>query len=108
MKKFMTIAAIAALATPAVAQETGGIALSSYGTFSSYEECNSALAHVRNDQRKNPSTRGADYRNLSRSEFNRASLTTTRCEEVSDGDYQIVFYAGGFDGPRDEYDGSDD
>ena len=90
---------------PALAQEEGGTVLAGYGTFSSYDECNSALAHIRNDQRKNPTTRGEGYQDLSGSAFNKASLTTTRCEETSEGMYQIVFYAGGFDGPRDEYDG---
>lgn len=105
MRKLIAFTAAVALAAPALAQEAGGIPLSSYGTFDSYDECNSTLAHVRNDQRKNPQTRGEGYRDLSGSEFNRASLTTTRCEEVRDGEYEIVFYAGGFDGPRDEYDG---
>jgi hypothetical protein len=97
--------AAAVLSTPAFAQQEGGVALGEYGTFSSYDQCNSALAHVRNDQRKNPSTRGDGYQDLSGSAFNRASLTTTRCEAVSDGEYQIVFYSGGFTGSRDEFDG---
>ena len=105
MRIYIAAAAALALTTPALAQESGGIVLGEYGTYSSYEDCNSALAHIRNDQRKNPATRGEGYRDLRGSDFNRASLTTTRCEETSDGNYQIVFYSGGFDGPRDEYDG---
>ena len=97
--------AAAVLSTPAFAQQEGGITLSSYGTFSSYDECNAALAHVRNDQRKNPTTRGEGYQDLSGSAFNRASLTTTRCEATGEGEYQIVFYADGFTGSRDEFSG---
>jgi len=106
MKALIVFAGAAALATPAFAQEAGGTVLGSYGTFSSYDECNAALAHVRNDQRKDPSTRGAGYQDLSGSAFNRASLTTTRCEQTGAGAYQIVFYADGFDGARDEFDGN--
>ncbi|MFL6733934.1 MAG: hypothetical protein ACJ8EY_04485 [Sphingomicrobium sp.] len=105
MKKILAAAVAFTVVSPAFAQEEGGIVLADYGTFSSYDECNSALAHIRNEQRKNPSTRGTGYQDLSGSAFNKASLTTTRCEEVSDDTYQIVFYEGGFDGSRDEYSG---
>ena len=70
--------------------------LGDYGTYSSFGQCNAALAHVRNSQRANPSTRGSDYQSLSGSAFNRASLTTTRCEQTAAGSYQFVFYSGGF------------
>ena len=105
MKSLIAAAVVATMATPALAQEEGGIVLAEYGTYSSYDSCNAALAHVRNDQRKNPSTRGVGYQDLSGSAFNKASLTTTRCEETGEDMYQIVFYSDGFDGPRDEYDG---
>ena len=83
------------LAAPALAQGSGGTVLSEYGSFSNRGQCESALAHVRNDQRRNPDTRGAGYEDLSGSDFNRASRTTTRCERVGDA-FSIVFYAEGF------------
>jgi hypothetical protein len=106
MKTLVLFAGAAALAAPAFAQEAGGTVLGEYGTFTTYDACNSALAHVRNDQRKNASTRGEGYQDLSGSAFNRASLTTTRCEQTGDNMYQIVFYADGFDGARDEFSGN--
>jgi len=96
MRNLVLLAAAAAISAPAFAQDTGGTVLSEYGTYNSFGQCNAALAHVRNDQRKNPSTRGTGYQDLSGSAFNQASLTTTRCEETSAGSYQIVFYADGF------------
>lgn len=95
MKSLLIVAAAAIVATPALAQDTGGVVLAEYGTYSSFGQCNAALAHVRNDQRKNPATRGDGYQDLSGSAFNQASLGTTRCEETSAGNYQIVFYSGG-------------
>ena len=47
------------------------------------------------DQRKNADTRGEAYRDLSPSDFQKASLRTTRCEEI-DGRYRVVFYVDGF------------
>ncbi len=96
MRHFLVLAAAASVAAPAFAQDTGGIVLDEYGSFGSFGRCNAALAHVRNDQRKDPATRGAGYQELSGSAFNQASLTTTRCEETTAGDYQIVFYTDGF------------
>lgn len=57
--------------------------------------CQSALAHERNTQRANPGTRGAGYQDLSGSDFNRASRTTTRCE-LRDGRWVVVFNRNGF------------
>ena len=94
MKMFVAIAA-AALAAPALGQGAGGVVLGEYGTFANRGECESALAHVRNDQRRNPDTRGSGYEDLSGSDFNRASRTTTRCERVGQT-YSIVFYENGF------------
>ena len=96
MRKILTLAAVSAIAAPALAQDAGGIVLEEYGTFGNRGQCVSALAHERNDQRKNPETRGAGYEDLSGSEFNQASLTTTRCEELADGSYAIVYYGSGF------------
>lgn len=96
MRRFLMLAAVTSIGAPAFAQDTGGVVLAEYGSFSSFGQCNASLAHVRNDQRKNPATRGTGYQELSGSAFNQASLTTTRCEETTAGEYQIVFYADGF------------
>ena len=71
MKKLVLVAAAAALSFPALAQ-TGGVVLTNpefQGGFANRGQCEAALAHVRNDQRKNPATRGAGYQNLSESDF---------------------------------------
>lgn len=97
MKKLLFAAAAAALSFPALAQ-TGGTVLTNpeFGNgFSNRGQCQSALAHVRNEQRRNPATRGAGYRELSGSDFQAASLRTTRCEERN-GRYVVVFYPNGF------------
>jgi hypothetical protein len=95
---FLIAAACAAVATPALAQMEGGVILTNAefaGGFGNRGQCEAALAHVRNSQRADASTRGAGYQDLSASAFNRASLTTTRCENI-DGRFQVVFYADGF------------
>ena len=97
MKTFIiTALAASAVAMPAMAQ-TGGIVLGSpqFDSYANRGQCQSALAHERNKQRKNADTRGAGYEDLSGSEFNRASLTTTRCEERN-GRWVVVYYASGF------------
>jgi hypothetical protein len=97
MRKFITTAlAASAFAMPAMAQ-TGGIVLGApqFDSYANRGQCQSALAHERNKQRKNADTRGAGYEDLSGSEFNRASLTTTRCEERN-GRWVVVYYANGF------------
>jgi NAD/NADP transhydrogenase alpha subunit len=97
MKKLVFVAAVAALSVPAFAQ-SGGTVLTNpeFGNgFSNRGQCQSALAHVRNEQRRNPSTRGAGYQQLSESDFQRESLRTTRCEERN-GRYVVVFYPNGF------------
>jgi hypothetical protein len=44
---------------------------------------------------KNPATRGAGFRELPESEFQRESLRTTRCEERA-GKFVVVFNQNGF------------
>jgi len=98
MKKLILAATAAALAFPAFAQ-TGGTVLGA-PQFQSYDNrgaCESALAAERNKQRKDPATRGAGYQDLKGSDFNKASLTTTRCEERG-GKFVVVYYANGFPG----------
>src|SRR5688572_15232655 len=97
MRKLMiTALAAGAIGMPAMAQ-TGGIVLGApqFDSYASRGQCESALAHERNKQRKNPATRGAGYEDLSGSDFNRASQTTTRCEERN-GRWVVVYYANGF------------
>lgn len=96
MKKLiLTALAAGAMSTPAFAQ--GGIVLGApqFQTYTNRGECVGALAHERNRQRENPTTRGEGYRDLSPSDFNRASLTTTRCENRN-GRWVVVFYREGF------------
>jgi uncharacterized protein YdeI (BOF family) len=97
MKKLVFVAAAAAMSFPAFAQ-TGGIVLTNpefQGGFKNRGQCESTLAQVRNNQRKNPATRGAGFRELSESEFQRESLRTTRCEERA-GKFVVVFNQNGF------------
>ena len=94
MKKLIVTLAAATLAVPAMAQ-SGGIVLAEYGSYTNRGQCESALAQVRNDQRRNPETRGAGYEDLTGSEFNRASRTTTRCERVNN-EWVFVYYEDGF------------
>lgn len=97
MKKIVFLAAVAALSAPAFAQ-SGGTVLTNpefAGGFKNRGQCQSTLAQVRNEQRKNPSMRGAGFQQLSESEFQRESLRTTRCEE-RDGKFVVVFNPNGF------------
>src|SRR5215207_6116461 len=97
--KYLFVAAGAALiSTAALAQGAGGVLLTNpefQGGFANRGQCVSALAKVRNDQRANPATRGAAYRTLPQSDFQRESLRTTRCEEINSR-YRVVFYVNGF------------
>ena len=100
MKAILTATMAVLLAAPALAQGTGGVVLTNpefEGGFANRGQCEAALAKVRNDQRKNADTRGEAYRDLSPSDFQKASLRTTRCEEI-DGRYRVVFYVDGFPG----------
>ena len=94
MKKLLIAALAGVVATPALAQ---GVVLGppQFQSYANRGQCESALAAERNKQRKNPATRGAGYQDLSGSDFNRASRTTTRCEERN-GQWVVVFYQNGF------------
>jgi len=98
MRKLIFAALAGTLALPAAAQ-TGSIVLGapqfSANGYANRGACESALAHERNAQRANPGSRGAGYQDLTGSEFNRASRTTTRCE-LRDGRWLVVFNANGF------------
>ena len=96
MKKLMIATIAGVLAVPAMAQG-GGTVLGppQFESYTSRGQCESALAHERNKQRKDPATRGSGYEDLSGSDFNRASQTTTRCE-MRNGKWVVVYYANGF------------
>ena len=95
MKKLIIAAMAGTIAMPALAQ--GGIVLGppQFESYANRGQCESALAAERNRQRKDPATRGAGYQDLSGSDFNKASRTTTRCEERN-GKYVVVFNQNGF------------
>ena len=96
MRTLVITLAAAGLATPALAQSVHLGAPQFQDTYSTRGACQSALAHERNDQRKDPTTRGSGYEDLSTSDFQAESLRTTRCELV-DGSWQVMFNANGFD-----------
>lgn len=98
MKIILAATAALGLAAPALAQGAGGVILTNTefeGGFSNRGQCTAALAKVRNQQRLDASLRGEAYRDLSASAFQKASLRTTRCEQI-DGRYRVVFYVDGF------------
>ena len=100
MKIFLAGAVALGLTAPIAAQGAGGVILTNtefQGGFSNNGRCTAALAKVRNHQRLHPDARGAAYRNLSASAFQKASLRTTRCEKI-DGRHRVVFYVNGFPG----------
>jgi len=104
MKKLMLGALAAALAMPAGAQiipptSPNGTVLTNYNWeagFRNRGQCVSALAQERNLQRANPQLRGSGYQNLGPVEFMQESKRTTRCEQLSNGRYYIVFNSSGF------------
>lgn len=96
------VAATAAISVPALAQATSpdGIVLTNTpemaAGFDNYGQCQSAFRQLRNDQRKSGVRGGEPYDSMSNSEYNNASRTTTRCEQLDDGNYYVVFNANGF------------
>jgi len=97
MKIFLAGAVALALAAPVAAQSAGGVILTNTefnGGFANNGQCTAALAKVRNHQRLHAEMRGEAYRSLSASAFQKASLSTTRCEKI-DGRHRVVFYADG-------------
>jgi hypothetical protein len=97
MKKFAIAAILASsLSVPAFAADEGVVlGAPQFQSYSSRGRCESALAAERNSQRRNPETRGQGYQDMSGSDFNRASRTTTRCERRN-GQWVVVYYANGF------------
>ncbi len=103
MRLFMmaALAATAAIATPALAQTSpNGIVLTNTeemaAGFDNYGQCQSTFRQLRNDQRKSGLRGGEPYDSMDNGEYNRASRDTTRCEQLDDGRYYVVFSADGF------------
>jgi hypothetical protein len=100
--KFTYIAAIAvAIAAPAMAQTSSdGIVLTNTPEmamgFDNRDECQSTFRELRNDQRKSGARGGEPYNSMSNKDYNRESRETTRCEQLDDGLYYVVFNANGF------------
>jgi hypothetical protein len=95
MKKLIIAAMAGTLAMPAFAQGSVVLGPPQFESYSNRGQCESALAAERNKQRKDPATRGAGYGDLSGSDFNKASRTTTRCEERN-GQWVVVYNQNGF------------
>jgi hypothetical protein len=104
IRTLMMIAASAAalIAVPATAQVTSPNRNVLTNTpemaagFDNQGQCQSTFRRLRNDQRKSGERGGEPYDSMSNSDYNDASRTTTRCEQLSDGRYYIVFNANGF------------
>jgi hypothetical protein len=96
MRTSLFFATAAIFVTPAIAQSVHLGAPLFEDSYSNRGQCQSALAHERNAQRKDPTRRGTDYQQLSPSDFQAESLRTTRCELTDDG-WQVMFNAEGFD-----------
>jgi len=105
MRTYMMMAAVAvttAISVPAMAQATSpdGIVLTNTpemaAGFDNYGQCQSTFRQLRNDQRKSGARGGEPYDSMSTSEYNAASNATTRCEQLDDGNYYVVFNANGF------------
>ena len=97
------IAATAVIAVPAAAQDVtspDGIILVNTpemaAGYSNKGQCQSTFRQLRNDQRAGTDRGGEPYDSMTNSEYNAASNMTTRCEQLSDGRYYVVFNAGGF------------
>ena len=98
MKLMIAAAAASIVAVPALAQ-TGGTILTNTPEmeegFDNRGQCQAAFRQLRNEQRKGTDRGGEPYDSMTNSEYNNASRTTTRCEEI-DGRYYVVYYANGF------------
>ena len=96
------VAATAMIAVPATAQVTSpnGTVLTNTpemaAGFDNYGQCQSAFRQLRNDQRKSGERGGEPYNSMDNGDYNEASRTTTRCEQLEDGNYYVVFNSAGF------------
>jgi hypothetical protein len=101
MKLMLIAATAAAFAMPAMAQTSpDGIVLTNTpemaAGYESKDDCQSTFRQLRNDQRKSGARGGEPYDSMSNSEYNRASRDTTRCEQLENGRYYVVFNPTGF------------
>ena len=95
------LAATAAIATPTMAQTSpNGIVLTNTeemaAGFDNKGQCQAAFRQLRNEQRKSGERGGEPYDSMDNGDYNDASRTTTRCEQLDDGRYYVVFNADGF------------
>jgi hypothetical protein len=101
MKAFTTAALAAALALSgaAAAQSSGSMILTNTpemaAGYDNMGQCMAAFRQLRNDQRKSGNRGGEPYNSMDNGDYNEASRTTTRCEEIR-GRYYVVFNANGF------------
>ena len=101
MKKLVILAASVALAAPAFAQviSPNGTVLTNPEVVDGFEtrgQCQAAFRQLRNNQRRSGARGGEPYDSMDNGEYNRASRETTRCEQLDDGRYYVVFNADGF------------
>lgn len=101
MKILIAAATAAAFAMPAMAQSSpNGTVLTNTEEmadgFDNRGQCQSTFRQLRNDQRKSGARGGEPYDSMDNGEYNAASRETTRCEQLDDGRYYVVFNAGGF------------
>lgn len=101
MKILIAAAAAAVIAMPAMAQSSSnGIVLTNTpemaAGFDNRGQCQSTFRQLRNDQRKSGARGGEPYDSMDNGEYNQASRETTRCEQLDDGRYYVVFNADGF------------
>lgn len=101
MKMLLIAVAASAAAMPVAAQTSpNGIVLTNTPEmaegFDNFGQCQSAFRQLRNDQRKSGERGGEPYDSMDNSEYNTASRETTRCEQLDDDRYYVVFNANGF------------
>lgn len=102
MKMFLIALAATAVSVPALAQPTSpnGQVLTNTpemkAGFANRGQCQAAFRQLRNEQRRSGERGGEPYNSQTNSEYNEASRTTTRCEEIN-GRHYVVFNAKGFD-----------
>ena len=99
-RTILAAAAATVLAVPALAQTSpNGTVLTNTpemaAGFENAGKCQAAFRQLRNDQRKSGDRGGDQYDNLGNGQYNEASRTTTRCEEIN-GRYYVVYNANGF------------
>ncbi len=102
MRMFAIALAATALSVPAVASaqvSPNGTVLTNTpemrAGFANRGQCQAAFRQLRNDQRKSGDRGGEPYNSMDNGDYNKASRTTTRCEEIN-GRYYVVFNANGF------------